>query len=570
MVGPAVARPERHHRPCPVNSRFRWWLKDAASWLPAAMLAGALIGLAFPPTDLWWLVWLGLVPLLWILYQPVDRLRAFLAGFVGGVIFGLIVLRPVVSAYLWSGWQEDIDLETATARQHQVLLVLWVLVSVWGGGLFWGAFALALSRLAGGSLVRMALIAPALFVLVAEWLRSLATWHNQWAFLGNALVETENLRQLAAVGGVWSLTWLAVLGNVGVLAILLNLRRSKPRHWGVAASVATVLAISIAGGNWQLRQTENMLEEQSEIAVAALQYHKPEYYLSDYIEIGLERQYVELLSQIMTGQTDEIELLVLPESVALTAISLDGSYTSTLPHDMQFSIQSWARVVLGIMDLGDSSTAIVMGLNAVEAGRKHNSMVYWSPMGLAGHYHKQRLVPFAEYSPGILQKLGLRGESQYHPGNSSHTVELNNLRLGTFICQEVLIPRVSRQAANNGAQLLITGGNDGVFADPAVALVNARSAQLRAVETGRYVIRAMKTGISAVIDPAGRETSRSPGSEPHLVRGHAKPLDHSTFYVRHGDWLLIAALVLIALAVVSRCTPRHPRENSRPTPILRG
>lgn len=535
---------------------FRRWLADLASWLPASLLAGALLGLAFPPADLWWMAWFGMAPLLWVLHQPIGKLRAFLAGFAGGVIFALIVLRPVVSAYLWSGWQEDIDLESATARQHQLLLVLWIIVSIWGGGIFWGGFTFVLSRLAGGSLIRMALLAPALYVVIAEWLRSLATWKIQWAFLGNALVETESLRQLAAFGGVWLLTWLVVLGNVGVLAILLNLKRSERRQWLVAAFVSTVLAAAVAGGNWQLRMTEKILNDQPAFTVAALQYHKPQYYISDYIEIGLEKQYVDLLSQIMSGQTDEIDLLVLPESVALTAISLDGSFTTSLPRDMQFSAKSWARVILGIMDLGDSSTALVMGLNAVENGKKHNSMVYWGPLGLTGHYHKQRLVPFAEYSPGILRPLGLQGESQYHPGTPTDTVQMGNFRLGTFICQEVLIPQVARQATTNGAQMLVSGGNDGVFADPAVATVNARLAQLRAVENGRYLVRAMKTGISAVIDPTGREVARSPGSDPHLVVGRAKYLNHFTFYTRHGNWMLALAWIVIAIATITRPLPR--------------
>lgn len=129
--------------------------------------------------------------------------------------------------------------------------------------------------------------------------------------------------------------------------------------------------------------------------------------------------------------------------------------------------------------------------------------------------------------------------------------------LGGFICQEVLFPSLIRQSVLEGATILVSGGNDGVFANPAVAQVHADAAQIRAVETGRYLVRAMKTGISAIIDPQGREQARSRSSEPALLLGMISPHQGMTPYVRFGDWLLwVAGLVIAGIWVGQSRRPR--------------
>lgn len=536
-------------------------LQSLGGWLPAAALSGFLLSLVPPPVSAWWLVWIGLVPMLWLLHQAPPSRRAFLIGFTGGLVYCFLILRPLVSAHLWTGWQEDIDIAGAESQQYRVLVILWFVLAAWGA-LFWGVFAVCLARLAQGSLTRLALLAPPLLVLIAEFLRSVASWNYQWGFLGNALVASDTLRQLAAFGGASLLTWVAVLGNVGLLALLLSLNRAQRRAWRPAAFSFLTIAVAMGVGYWQIERTERLMAGQAQLRVGALQYHQKEYYWNDYIAIGMERQFVDLISQITSGATESVDLLVLPESIAVTALSLDGSRSTSIPEDMQFSIADWAAVVLGLMDLSDHRIGMVMGLTTIQNSKHFNSMVYWGPFGVLGHYHKQHLVPFAENSPALVGWLGLRGRSQYQPGTSNKPIQFNNMLLGTFICQEVLISQVTRQAVRHGAQILISGGNDGVFADPAVAQIHGQLAQLRAVETGRYVVRAMKTGVSAIIDPTGREVARSPGSEPHFVVSSASPLNHQTLFVRTSNWVLFAAAAIIlalgsAALLRSRKKPRQ-------------
>jgi apolipoprotein N-acyltransferase len=75
-------------------------------------------------------------------------------------------------------------------------------------------------------------------------------------------------------------------------------------------------------------------------------------------------------------------------------------------------------------------------------------------------------------------------------------------------------------------------------------------ARIRAVESGRYIVRAMKTGISAIIDPTGRELRRSVGSEGVLLEENVAAMDHRTLYVRAGDWVIWAAVLVIVIAAL--------------------
>lgn len=107
------------------------------------------MGLAFPPVGASWLVWVGLVPLLWVVRREKRGSHAFWMGLVAGTVVYLITLRPLVSAHMWSGWQfvPVAELAGIQSRQLVVLNGLWLLLSVWGG-VFWGGFSLALSKLA--------------------------------------------------------------------------------------------------------------------------------------------------------------------------------------------------------------------------------------------------------------------------------------------------------------------------------------------------------------------------------------------------------------------------------------
>lgn len=541
-------------------------MRGITQWLVPSSATGLLLGLAHPPAELSWLVWVALVPLLWAVFNEHRNWHLLGMGTIAGTIFHLIALYPLTSAHLWAGWQS-----AATSAEHQSLVsqqfvglnILWITLSIWCG-LFWGFAAIIMARFSNGSLYRLALFAPAAIVVLCEWLRTTIAWDLHWALLGNIAISLKGVIQLGELGGVWLISWLVVAVNVGVLGLLTTFRQR--RLWPLPTAIAALLAISVAGGLWRAQSLKAGLDDSDEIAAAALQFHQTDNTIEDYTPLGLEKAYLELIWQVARGDAGNIELLILPESIAFGIFSLDGSRTESRPDAAQADLENWTDAMLATIGQSDQDFAIVMGLDTIENGHPHNSMVFWTAEGLHHWYHKQKLVPFSEYQPQILEFLGMEGEAQYKAGTSSAVGDLNGVSVGSFICQEVATPGVMRRAVRNGAELLVSGGNDGVFANPAVARVHAEMARLRAVEAGRYVIRAMKTGISAIIDPTGREISRSPSGEPFVAVNEVHPLSHKTLYVRFGNWPVALGWLILLGGMALSLRQRRQLENRRSEP----
>jgi apolipoprotein N-acyltransferase len=420
-----------------------------STWLLPALASGLLLGIAYPPVDASWLVWVGLVPLLWAIRHEQRASRAFLMGTIAGTVMCLFALRPLVSAHLWSGWgsAEVANVATLRSRQFVVLNVLWAMWSV-AIGCFWGAFALVLFRIARRSAARMAIAAPALVVLVPEWLRSLVAWHFHWAFLGNAAIDIEGVRQLGALGGVWLISWLIVTVNVAILALLS--REKKPGRWILPAVTAAVMVLVLLGGSWRAGAVRSRMARAEGLRAAALQVHQPRYTFADFTPLGFERAYLQLMREVAQGKAGKVQLLVLPESIAYTVLSLDGSRTSAKPDSVHRSPEQWMESIRSAIGDSDPHFAVVLGLDTVELGALHNSLSFWTKSGLQAWYHKRRLVPFAEYRPALLGFFDVRGPTETNRVMQG-VVTLNGIRVGGFICQE-LISAVTRRSTREGAR----------------------------------------------------------------------------------------------------------------------
>ena len=236
----------------PRGSRDRVWAAVAL-----AALSGVGVACSFPPADQSWLVWVALVPLLWVVMHSRGPLRAALLGCAGGLACGMLVLNPLVSAHLWTGWSllPTDQLEVMQARQYWFLRLLWVVLSL-VIALFWGGFAAALQALCRGDRRLVLVAAPCLWVLGPEWLRSLVGWGFHWSFLGNATSGLAPIRQLAAVGGVWLLSALVVLVNA---AIATSVQRQAWRKAVLAPLlVAGVVAVAWVGGAWRVHRLSSI------------------------------------------------------------------------------------------------------------------------------------------------------------------------------------------------------------------------------------------------------------------------------------------------------------------------
>jgi apolipoprotein N-acyltransferase len=126
--------------------------------------------------------------------------------------------------------------------------------------------------------------------------------------------------------------------------------------------------------------------------------------------------------------------------------------------------------------------------------------------------------------------------------------------VNTAICYEVVYPSLIREAVLGGSQLLTTITNDGWYGYSSAPYQHFELASMRAIEQGRYLVRAANTGITGIVDPYGQVVQRSAIFEQVGLVGEARVLTGRTIYATIGDVVAYASIVLtvVALAGVRR------------------
>jgi apolipoprotein N-acyltransferase len=173
-------------------------------------------------------------------------------------------------------------------------------------------------------------------------------------------------------------------------------------------------------------------------------------------------------------------------------------------------------------------------------------------------YDKQHLVPFTEMIPGpAFARQWLAFMDLPFDGFTRGASDQPPVRAGAL----VLLPAICYDDAYGSSNLhmlpaanaLLTVTNDGWFGDSTARYQHLQIAQMRSIETGRYLIRAANDGISAIIGPDGRVLKAAPGFVPTVLRGSVVPMQGMPPYARFGNWLIIllgtTALVTVLIRV---------------------
>ena len=176
-------------------------------------------------------------------------------------------------------------------------------------------------------------------------------------------------------------------------------------------------------------------------------------------------------------------------------------------------------------------------------GHDINALLLISPAGLwKDIYYKRHLVPFTEYLPHdgfstLLARAAGMPHYNFLAGQRAGTMylERSGVTAGVMICSEEGYPSLSRDLARQGAGMLVSILNDGWFSRPEALLLHARMAVLRAVETGRPLVRSANTGWSGAIDSHGRIISRAPLQSSAWVQADVFPRNVQTPYTQLGD-----------------------------------
>ena len=493
--------------------RLRPWFLSVAT--------GLLLIAAFPKWNLGGLAWIALVPLLLAIATAPSARMAFGLGYLCGVVFFAGTVY----------WVRLVMLDYGGLGQVAASGVLLLFVAVLA--CYFGAFA-ALARLLLDLPERHILWGlPALWVAV-ELVRAHLFTGFPWLLLGYALAEHLLPAQLARLGGVYLLSFVVVLFNTGILLVM---RKPTRRRGMVLAAAFFVLAAASLGG--ALLPTpaapETAYLVQGQVSIAEEWTVESVYRLLSDLEVRILAAYAR--NQARSG------LVVWPEIPASFYYYEDPLLRERL-HRLARLTQS--HQLVNVVAFADP-----------EQKEPLNSTVLISPTGeFRGRYDKIHLVPFGEYVP--LKKLfffvgKLTAEvGDFVPG--TRPLPLGERRpLAALICYEGIFPDLVRQFSAGGAELLVNQSNDGWYGDSAARYQLLLMSRLRAIENGRWLLRATNTGITAIVDPYGRLQTFPPDQRAAFT-GKFGYLGGRTPYVAFGHWfpVLVAAAALGLLVKAAR------------------
>ncbi|HNP03179.1 MAG TPA: apolipoprotein N-acyltransferase, partial [Agitococcus sp.] len=175
-----------------------------------------------------------------------------------------------------------------------------------------------------------------------------------------------------------------------------------------------------------------------------------------------------------------------------------------------------------------------------------------------GLYFKQRLVPFGEYVPfeswlrGVLPFFNLE-MSSFSAGNPQQSsLIVKDYKLAAAICYEIAYPEITRRNAEK-ADFITTLSNDGWFGTSTGPHQHLQMVQMRALETGKWIIRATNTGISGFISPKGTIVKKAPQFKRTVLRGHVYPVKGQTPFSRLGNWPILIFCFGILIISFWRC-----------------
>jgi len=476
-----------------------------------AFVAGASLVLCFAPFDLPWLAPVPLATLLWLLEgtAPATALRrsfVFGLGFFGAGTYWLYVALNVLGGL---------------APPFAVLLMLCLIVAT-------AAFVAAAGWLvvratpADSLWLRGLFVFPAAWVLT-EWGRGWMVTGFPWQSLGYGQVDLP-FGSLAALTGVYGVTWAVALFAGGLYIAVRS-------GWAIRAGIV-FCAAALLFGLQSFYDYQWTSDTGRDFRVGLVQGAIPQErkWLPEQLQPTLDRY--RDLSLAMTQR----DLIVWPEAAV-----------PALPFEVPEFIDEMHSVMV------ERDTQLLTGILTYrpEEGQFLNTL--WAIGTEPGQYHKRHLVMFGEYFPlpGFVKRwlriMNLPSESITAGASVQAPLLAKGVPVAASICYELAFG-AEQLSFFPAAQLMVNVSNDAWFGDTIAPHQHLQIGQMRARETGRWLLRATNTGITAVIDPLGIVVSRLPQFEPGVIETTVRPHTGATPYVRWGNYPVIGLALWCILA----------------------
>lgn len=472
---------------------------------------GGLTTAAFAPFGWYLLAPLLLLPILYVCLNIASRDAAKLAFWFGFGLFLTGTYWIYISVAIFG--QAPVWMALALMVGVAALMAMYLWLTVW-----------LISRLISGEPWRLLIVAPAAWVLV-EWLRGWVFSGFPWLTLGYSQIDSP-LAGWAPVVGVYGVSGMLVLSATALLVALLM---QGWQRW---------LAVLIMALPWLSGSILNTVEW-TEAAGKPI--------TSTVIQGGISQDRKWLPEQFRptlefyreaTRQAAASDIVIWPEVAIPSKMHRVEKYLAALEADSRENQQT---ILFGILeDVRD---------------RSGHTKTYNSFVALDGErrqiYRKRHLVPFGEYFPvpaAVREWLRMMSlpNSDLSAGSDEQSLIMTRegIKLAVAICFEDAFGAEQLYALPD-AGLLINISNDAWFGDSIAPDQHLQIARMRALEVGRYSIRATNTGISAFIGPKGELLGVGAQFAPVTMTMDVEPRKGATPYSLTGNRLVIGLCLLI-------------------------
>jgi apolipoprotein N-acyltransferase len=505
--------------------------------LVLSALTGILYPLTFmiPHTGI--LSWVLLIPLFWAIEKKSPR-NAFKLGLFAGLISNL------------AGTYWLIGTLSRFGGFPIIVSVLCILALSAFSGLSFAIFSYIVTKL--GFLKKPGVVSALLVASVWTSVEYLFPFLFPYG-IANSQAEYIPLIQIFDLFGVWTLSFIIVVANISLMRVLKKALGESVLPAGEIALTLALIISTLIYGYWSIDKVDSEIARAPKLKVGMVQANFDFLEKSESQEDIVTERHKEMSESLKSD-----DLIIWPE----TAIQAwFPTYTNNLMVNDKMAIPPMAGkyFIVGGMSFTpkDSDAKELTDENTI----KYNTAFLADSDGeILGRYHKIKLLLFGEYLPFANLIPSIKNVSpesgDFTPGSHFNLFEIKEkgARIAPIICYEDIIPSFSRRFVEKGANLIVNITNDAWFGRTVAPYQHLLVSIPRTVETRRYLLRSTNTGISAIIDPAGRVVKKTQIFVQTNLEGEVGLMNgNETLYTRVGDVFPVACLVFwIGFAAITK------------------
>ena len=362
-------------------------------------------------------------------------------------------------------------------------------------------------------------IGPALWVLM-EWARGWLLSGFPWFSVGYSQINTF-LSNWAPIGGIYMVSWICAISSGLLVLIYLGAKQTSTK-----ALFMLLVLLCTSWGVGVIQWTEPKSDKLNVSLVQGAIEQEKKWLPSEF------RNTLDLYKKTLQSE-DQLDVVIWPE-VAIPAISKN--------------VKPYLNEISTILEKNSIQLLLLGVLTSNEAnGSVRNSMMAIGSSDVV--YHKRHLVPFGEYFPvpnfirSWLKRMGLPNSDIESGASIQNMPQLNEVFIAPTICYEDIFG--SEQLGYfPEANVLVNITNNAWFGKSIAAEQHFQMSRMRAIETGRYLLRSTNTGVTAIVDPHGRIQKRSEPFTFSILTGTFVPMSGVTPYTKYGDSLVLFLIIL--------------------------